>query len=97
MGKRALVTDDRQGMIPIDLPPAPRQSSDLRARDELLSIIEKLEAAQSPPWSVRLLEWQRRRVAALVQLLTPLEGAALALRFEAELARLGEPEEGEID
>lgn len=91
MGKRAAAIDDRQGTIPIDLPPGPRLSSDDRARDEILSMIDTLAAAKSPPWSIRLLGWQTRRFAALTQLLTPLDAAALSDRFEAELERLGPP------
>jgi hypothetical protein len=89
--KRAATVDDRQGMIPIDLPPGPRLSSDERARDELLVIVETLAAAQTQPWSARLLGWQLRRFETLKQLLTPLEAAALTARFEAELERLGPP------
>ena len=91
MSKRAAAVDDRQGTIPIDLPPAPRQSSDERARDELLAMIDTLAAAKSPPWSARLLGWQQRRFAALTQMLTPLDAAALNARFAAELDRLGPP------
>lgn len=93
MGKRATAIDDRQTVIPIDLPPAPPVSSDLRARDEILMMLDTLEAAKSPPWSLRLLEWQRRRMAALSQLLTPLEAAALTAKFAAELERLGPPQD----
>lgn len=93
MTKRAAAIDDRQVALPIDLPPAPPMSSDLRARDEILIMLDTLEAAKSPPWSLRLLEWQRRRLAALSQLLTPLEAAALVAQFEAELDRLGLPED----
>ncbi|MDQ3245861.1 MAG: hypothetical protein M3Q52_03020 [Pseudomonadota bacterium] len=91
MNKRAAAFDDRQGMIPIDLPPGPRLSSDDRARGELLAMIETLAAAKSQPWSARLLGWQERRFEALKQLLTPLDAAALAARFQAELERLGPP------
>lgn len=91
MGKRATAIDDRQGMIPIDLPPGPRLSSDERARDELLMMVDTLSDAKSQPWSARLLGWQLRRFDALKQLLTPLEAAALSARFHAELKRLGEP------
>ena len=91
MSKRAAAVDDRQGTIPIDLPPAPRLSSDERARDELLAMIDTLAAAKSPPWSARLLGWQQRRFAALTQMLTPLDAAALNARFAAELDRLGPP------
>jgi hypothetical protein len=89
MKKGAAVLDDRQGVIPIDLPPGPRLSSDERARDELLAMVETLAEARAHPWSARLLGWQMRRFAALKQLLTPLDAAALSARFEAELERLG--------
>jgi hypothetical protein len=87
--KRAAATDDRQAVIPIDLPPGPRLSSDERARNELLAMVETLASANSHPWSARLLGWQMRRFNALKELLTPLDAAALSARFEAELARLG--------
>ena len=93
MNKRAAVADDRQGMIPIDLPPGPRLSSDERARDELLHMVETLVAAKAHPWSARLLGWQQRRFEALKQLLTPIEAAAIGARFQAELDRLGSPED----
>ena len=93
MSKRAAAIDDRQVMIPLDLPPGPRLSSDDKARNELLGIIETLEAAKSPPWSARLLGWQQRRFGALTQMLTPLDGASLKARFEAALERLGPPED----
>jgi hypothetical protein len=91
--KRSAAVDDRQGVIPIDLPPGPRLSSDDRARDELLAMIDTLAAARTQPWSARLLGWQQRRFDALKQLLTPLDAAALSSRFHAELDRLGLPEE----
>lgn len=93
MKKSAAAVDDRQGVIPIDLPPGPRLSSDQRARDELLAMVETLASAKSHPWSARLLGWQKRRFEALKQLLTPIDAAALGARFEAELARLGSPED----
>ena len=93
MSKRAAAVDDRQGMIPIDLPPGPRLSSDENARRELQAMIDTLAAAKTQPWSVRLLGWQRRRFDALKQLLTPLDAAALAARFDAELERLGPPKD----
>lgn len=93
MGKRAAAVDERQGVIPIDLPPGPRLSSDDKARDELLSMIDTLAAAETQPWSARLLGWQRRRFDALKQMLTPIDAAALTARFEAELERLGPPED----
>jgi len=91
--KRATVADDRQTVIPIDLPPGPRLSSDDRARSELLAMIDTLAAAKQPPWSARLLGWQKRRFEALKQMLTPIDAAALAARFNAELDRLGPPED----
>lgn len=93
--KRAAALDDRQGVIPIELPPGPRLSSDDRARDELLAMIETLAEAKSQPWSARLLGWQLRRFDALKQLLTPIDSAALTARFEAELERLGPPAEND--
>jgi hypothetical protein len=93
MKKSAAAVDDRQGTIPIDLPPGPRLSSDERARDELLAMVETLAAAKAHPWSARLLGWQMRRFAALKQMLTPIDAAALSARFEAELARLGPAED----
>jgi hypothetical protein len=93
MGKGAAAVDDRQGVIPIDLPPGPRLSSDDRARGELLAMIDTLAAAKTQPWSARLLGWQMRRFDTLKQMLTPLDAAALSGRFEAELERLGPAEE----
>lgn len=93
MKKSAAAIDDRQGVIPIDLPPGPRLSSDEKARGELLAMVETLAAAKTQPWSARLLGWQVRRFDALKQLLTPIDAAALTSRFEAELQRLGAPED----
>ncbi|HEX5258158.1 MAG TPA: hypothetical protein VFW35_05185 [Sphingomicrobium sp.] len=93
MKKSAAAVDDRQNALPIDLPPGPRLSSDERARGELLQMVETLAAARSHPWSARLLGWQKRRFDALKQMLTPLDAAALEARFEAELERLGMPED----
>jgi hypothetical protein len=93
MKKFAAAVDDRQGMIPIDLPPGPRLSSDDRARSELLAMVETLASANSHPWSARLLGWQIRRFNTLKDLLTPLDAAALAARLKAELERLGPPED----
>jgi hypothetical protein len=93
MKKGAAAVDDRQGVIPIDLPPGPRLSSDERARNELLAMVEALAAAKTQPWSARLLGWQIRRFDALKQSLTPIDGAALSARFEAELNRLGPAED----
>ncbi|HVL79953.1 MAG TPA: hypothetical protein VM346_11805 [Sphingomicrobium sp.] len=93
MKKSSAAFDERQGVIPIDLPPGPPLSSDEKARAELLAMVETLAAAKSHPWSVRLLGWQTRRFDALKQLLTPLDAAALAGRFQAELDRLGPAED----
>ena len=93
MKKGAAAVDDRQTVIPLDLPPGPRLSSDERARDELLHMVETLASAKAHPWSARLLGWQKRRFEALKQMLTPLDAAALAARFEAELQRLGPAED----
>jgi hypothetical protein len=93
MSKGAAAVDDRQGVIPIDLPPGPPLSSDEKARSELLAMIGTLATAKQHPWSARLLGWQTRRFAALKQLLTPLDAAAFTARFEAELERLGQPED----
>lgn len=93
MGKRATAVDDRQGVIPIDLPPGPRLSSDERARDDLLTMIDTLSAAKVHPWSARLLGWQVRRLETLRQLLTPIDAAAISAQFDAELERLGPPPE----
>ena len=89
MKKGAAAVDDRQCVMPIDLPPGPRLSSDERARNELLTMVETLSAAKTHPWSARLLGWQFRRFEALKQLLTPLDAAALSARFQGELDRLG--------
>jgi hypothetical protein len=93
LNKRAAAFDDRQTMIPLDLPPGPKLASDEKARAELLAMVETLASAMTHPWSARLLGWQKRRFAALAQMLTPIDAAALTARFEAELERLGEPED----
>ena len=46
MKKSTAAIDDRQSMIPIDLPPGPRLSSDDKARGELLAMVETLAAAK---------------------------------------------------
>jgi hypothetical protein len=85
-------SDDRQPILFDELPIPPPRSSDANAKHDILDMIEQLESAKSPPWSLRLLGWQKRRLAVLAQKLTPLEAAALTARFEAELERLGPPE-----
>lgn len=91
--KRATAADERQTVIPIDLPPGPRLSSDEQARTEMQEMVETLAAAKTHPWSARLLGWKVRTFAVLAQRLTPLDAAALKARLDAELQRLGEPEE----
>jgi len=91
--KRATAADERQTVIPIDLPPGPRLSSDEQARAEMQEMVETLAAAKSHPWSARLLGWKVRTFAVLAQRLTPLDAAALNGRLNAELERLGEPED----
>jgi len=91
--KRAAAADDRQTVIPIDLPPGPPLSSDEKARAELMETVEVLAAAKTHPWSARLLGWKLRRFNVLQQLLTPLDAAALKARLDAELRRLGESED----
>jgi len=91
--KRATAFDDRQTVIPIDLPPGPKLASDEKARAELLEMVGTLASAKSHPWSARLLGWQKRRFAALAQMLTPIDGAAITAQFEAELERLGPVED----
>jgi len=93
MKKSAAALDDRQGVIPIDLPPGPRLSSDERARSELFEMVETLAGAKVHPWSARLLGWKLRTFAALSQRLTPIDAASLSARLEAELARLGPSED----
>jgi hypothetical protein len=93
MTRPATTNDERQAALFDDLPVPPPRSSDESARADILEMIEQLERAKSPPWSLRLLGWQQRRMATLSQKLTPLEAAALAARFDAELERLGPPEE----
>lgn len=83
--------DERQPILFGELPLPPVKRSDQRALDDVLTMVETLEAAKTHPWSERLVGWQRRRLAALSKLLTPIEAAALAARFEGELERLGPP------
>lgn len=93
MKKGTAVADDRQSMLFEDAPPSRPRTSDERARSEMMTILDTLTAAQTHPWSARLLGWQRRTFAALSHRLTPLDAAALDARFEAELERLGPAEE----
>lgn len=93
MSKRVAAIDDRQGVIPVDLPPGPRLSSDEKARAEMLETVAALATAKSHPWSARLLGWKLRTFNALSQRLTPIDAAALKSRLDAELERLGEPED----
>lgn len=91
MTRAAPFSDERQPILFDDLPLPPPRSSDRGARDDIFDMIDQLERAKSPPWSLRLLGWQKRRVATLAQKLTPIEALALTARFEAELDRLGPP------
>jgi hypothetical protein len=91
--KRSAAIDERQGVIPVDLPVAPRTSSDEQARNDALAMIGELERAKLPPWSARLLGWQRLRFVTLAQRLTPVEAAALTISFQEQLERLGPPED----
>ena len=89
MTRPATSKDDRQAALFDDLPmPRPR-TSDARARDDMLAMIETLAASRTHPWSARLLGWQKRTFATLAQRLTPLDAAALSARFDSELERLG--------
>ena len=93
MTRPAVSDDERQAALFDDLPVPPPRTSDTRARDDMLAMIETLAAAKTHPWSARLLGWQQRTFAVLAQKLTPLDAAALTARFEAELERLGAPNE----
>ncbi len=85
--------DERQPILFDDLPLPPPVFSDTRAKADMLTMVETLESAKTPPWSLRLLGWQQRKFALLAQQLTPIEAAILTARFEAELTRLGDPED----
>lgn len=91
--KRSAAIDDRQGVIPIDLPPGPRLSSDEQARAEMIDMVEALAAAGTHPWSARLLGWKLRTFNVLSQKLTPIDAAALKARLDSELERLGPVED----
>ena len=93
MTRPAATNDERQAALFDDLPVPPPSTSDTRARDDMLAMIETLATAQAHPWSARLLGWQRRTFALLAQKLTPLDAGALTARFEAELERLGPAED----
>ena len=93
VAKSAPFSDERQPILFDELPVPPPRSSDENAKLDILDMIEQLERAKSPPWSLRLLGWQQRRLGTLAQKLTPLEAAALIARFEAEVERLGTPVE----
>jgi hypothetical protein len=81
--------DARQGILFEDAPAARPRTSDERARADMLAIVETLAAARAHPWSARLLGWQLRTFDTLAQRVTPIEGAALKARLDAELGRLG--------
>lgn len=84
-------SDVRQPILFDELPLPPVRRSDKRALYDVREMVETLEKAKTNPWSERLLGWQRRRMETLGKLLTPIEAAAFAARFEAELERLGPP------
>lgn len=93
MKKSAAAIDDRQGGLFGELPVPPPRSSDGAARAEMVETIEALAGAKTHPWSARLLGWKIRTFNVLAQKLTPLDGAALKARLDAELERLGPPED----
>ena len=68
MKKSAAAVDDRQGVIPIDLPPGPRLSSDEKARGELLDMVERLRQRRRNRGALDCSGWQQRRLDALKQL-----------------------------
>jgi len=84
-------SDERQPILFDELPLPPVRRSDERALYDVREMVETLEKAKTNPWSERLLGWQRRRMETLGKLLTPIEAAAFAARFETELERLGPP------
>lgn len=92
--KSSAQPDTRQGILFAEIaePPPPYRSDD-RARADMIAMVETLAAAKSHPWSARLLGWQLRTFAALSHRLTPLDAAALKARLDAELERLGPPED----
>ncbi len=89
MKKSSAAIDDRQGALFGELPVPPPRHSDANARAEMLEMVEALAGAKTHPWSARLLGWKIRTFNVLAQKLTPLDGAALKARLDAELDRLG--------
>lgn len=84
---------DRQGTLFDMTAPVPPYRSDDRAQAEMIETVEALEAAETHPWSARLLGWKQRTFAVLAQKLTPLDAAALTARLDAALDRLGPAED----
>lgn len=84
-------SDERQPILFDELPVPPPRRSDQRALADIREMLDELTKAKTNPWSIRQHGWQLRRFAALAQLLTPIEAAALTAQFEAELDRLGPP------
>lgn len=93
MGRIATQDQDAQGTLFDMTAPVPPYRSDERARDEMIEMVEALEAAKAHPWSARLLGWKQRTFAVLAQKLTPIEAAALTARLESQLERLGPAED----
>jgi hypothetical protein len=91
--KKNVAMDERQPALFDDAPAVRPKTSDERARADLMEIVNTLTAAKTHPWSARLLGWQLRTFAALSQRLTPIDAAALKARLDAELNRLGPPDE----
>lgn len=83
--------DERQPILFDDLPVPPPRRSDERALADARAIVDELTRSKTNPWSERQDGWQRRRFAALAQLLTPIEAAVLTANFAAELKRVGPP------
>ena len=91
---KAMIEQIKRTPAPIPQPKLPPPVfSDTRAKADMLTMVETLEAAKAPPWSMRLLGWQKHKFALLAQKLTPIEAASLGARFETELNRLGEPQD----
>lgn len=84
-------SDPTQPILFDALPLPPNRWNDAGALADARELVAELASAKTHPWSPRQLWVQRRRFAAFAALLTPVEAAALSAQFEAELERLGEP------
>lgn len=84
-------SDPRQPILFDELPLPPPTRSDRGAVQDMRELLDQLLTAKTHPWSDEQLWAQRRRFAAFAKLLTPIEAAAAAATFEAELERLGDP------